>query len=191
MSATELSDGPIGPGIMAAIVGPSGAGKDTVIAALRARCETDNSIVFARRCITRKPDMTELHEELSDDAFRTRLETGGFALHWRAHDLSYAVPAGIDMDIRAGRTVVANISRAVIPAARSRYAHCAVILVDAPIAVRTQRLASRGRETETELLERLQRAVSQFSNADADLVVDNSGELDNAVAQLLGWLRQR
>ena len=42
-------------------------------------------------------------------------------MHWEAHGHFYALPRSIDRDLAAGRTVVANVSRAVIAAIRDRY----------------------------------------------------------------------
>jgi ABC-type phosphonate transport system ATPase subunit len=43
------SSQPIGPGRLVLVVGPSGAGKDTVIAGTKAACAGDPGIVFSRR----------------------------------------------------------------------------------------------------------------------------------------------
>ena len=44
---------------------------------------------------------------------------GDFAFWWEAHGLKYALPAAIDDDIRAGRTVVCNVSRGIVTACAS------------------------------------------------------------------------
>ena len=43
-------------------------------------------------------------------------------MHWEAHGHRYALSRTIDDDIRAGRTVVANVSRTVIAKLRRAYA---------------------------------------------------------------------
>ena len=53
-------------------------------------------------------------------------------MHWEAHGHCYALPRAIDDDIRAGRTVVANVSRTVIDAMRRAYANVVVVSITAP-----------------------------------------------------------
>ncbi|MEQ8195988.1 MAG: hypothetical protein RIB59_16025, partial [Rhodospirillales bacterium] len=57
-------------GSLILVVGPSGAGKDTLIDEVRKRFADEEKIVFARRCITRPPDAGgEDHVYLSRDDF--------------------------------------------------------------------------------------------------------------------------
>src|SRR6185295_15951480 len=46
----------IGPGRLVLVVGPSGAGKDTLIAGARAACRDDATVVFPRRVVTHGHD---------------------------------------------------------------------------------------------------------------------------------------
>ena len=167
----------IGPGRLVVVVGPSGAGKDTLIDLARAACANDDRVVFARRVVTRESSGFEDNEQVTPDAFRQALARGDFAVHWEAHGLCYALPGAIDDDLRAGRTVVANISRSVIGRLRAGYADVVVVAVTAPPEVLAARLAARGRASDGPIAQRLQRAAADIV---PDLVIDNVG--DPAVA---------
>ena len=193
MAAAGSSDGlqPIGPGTVVLVVGPSGAGKDSVISGVRAECEgSDSRLVFPARIITRSSHETELHRPASQIDFDAGLANGDFALSWRAHGLSYAISSDIDHDVLAGRTVIINTSRGVVAAARKRYVHVRVVLVDAPYTIRANRLAARGRETRADVERRLSRAVA-FEPGNADLVIDNGGDLSGSVAEFCRWLHEQ
>jgi phosphonate metabolism protein PhnN/1,5-bisphosphokinase (PRPP-forming) len=132
--------------MLVAVVGPSGAGKDTLMAGARARLGPDPRFRFVRRSITRPASAGgEDHESLDRDAFLRRRDAGGFALWWEAHGLLYGVPRDIEADLAAGRRVVANLSRGALAEANARYP-LLVLEITAPPAVLAARLAARGRE---------------------------------------------
>src|SRR4051794_8643592 len=99
-------------GAFVAVIGPSGAGKDTVMDSARAElADRGSAFVFPRRLITRPIGPGEDHVPVGDADF-TRIERdGGFALSWRAHGLSYGVPIAVVDSVRSGDVVVMNISR--------------------------------------------------------------------------------
>jgi ribose 1,5-bisphosphokinase len=171
------------------VVGPSGAGTDSVLNAARARLAGDGRFAFPRRMVTRVADSSEDHTSLSREAFEAVLARGGFALHWHAHGHRYGIPAEADEAARAGRTVVFNASRHIVRPARERYAAMAVVMVDAPVEIRAARLAARNRERADEVMARLGRVVPGFSPDDVDLAIDNSGTLDAAAERLIQWLQ--
>ncbi len=140
------------------VVGPSGAGKDTLINAARKGEAVVVSKLGARRVITRDAVLdVEDHDTLDPDQFDLRRRCGGFALDWEAHGLRYAVPASIDAAMMVGRVAVANVSRAVIAQATEKYPQCHVLLITATPEARAERLAQRGRESEAEIAARLAR----------------------------------
>lgn len=165
---------PIGPGRLVLVVGPSGAGKDTLIELARAALRDDPSVVFPRRVVTRAASAAEAHDSMSADAFERAVRAGAFALTWDAHGLRYGIPAGIDADIRAGRTVVCNVSRTIIAAARRRYAAVVVALVTAPPELLAARLAARARGSDGEIAQRLARGDA-LADVAADYVIANTG----------------
>jgi ribose 1,5-bisphosphokinase len=176
-------------GCVVLVVGPSGAGKDTVLRHARERLAGDGRFLFPRRVVTRPADASEDHTSLTLEAFAELVSRGAFALHWHAHGHLYGIPAAVDAAANAGSIVVFNASRQVVPVARQRYAATAVILVDAPLEIRAARLAARDRERPEEVAVRMRRVVTGFSAADADLTIDNGGALSDAVAPLVQWLR--
>jgi phosphonate metabolism protein PhnN/1,5-bisphosphokinase (PRPP-forming) len=147
-------------GTLILVVGPSGAGKDTLIGGARTALAGDSRFVFPRRAITRPADAGgEDHEALSEAAFLDRAAAGGFALAWTAHGWRYGVPAGIGRDITAGATVVVSVSRQALADAAARFARVRAILVTAPPDVLAARLQARGRESAFTVASRLARRV--------------------------------
>jgi ribose 1,5-bisphosphokinase len=166
--ATTISGprpGAIGPGRLILVVGPSGAGKDTLLGLAKAACADDRDIVFARRIVTREASAFEDNEQISLEAFRQALAQDVYAMHWEAHGHCYALPRAIDDDIRAGRTVIANVSRTVIGAMRSAYADVVVVSITAPPQVLAERLAMRSRSSDGKIEQRLGRTVDAAAAA--------------------------
>jgi phosphonate metabolism protein PhnN/1,5-bisphosphokinase (PRPP-forming) len=171
-------------GTLFLIVGPSGAGKDTLMAA--ARAALDARFVFPRRVITRPADPDgEDHEVTDERSFAASERAGAFALSWRAHGLAYGIPASIVEQIATGRNVVANVSRTVVATARARFPRTHVVLVTAAPEVLRARLAARGRESGDAIDERLGR-VQEVA---ADSVIVNDGAPETAVRALLTVLK--
>lgn len=180
--------GAIGPGRLVLVVGPSGAGKDTLLRLAQAACADDRDIVFPRRVVTREPSAAEDNIAVSQDEFRRAREHGDFAVHWEAHGHSYALPRDINDDIRAGRAVVANVSRTVIGALRQAYANVVVVAITAPPDVLAQRLAARARHSDGNIADRLARSVDDAS-ANADVTILNAGSAEYHGRQLVRVIR--
>ena len=180
--------GAIGPGRLVLVVGPSGAGKDTLLRLAQAACVDDHDIVFPRRVVTRASSADEDNIALSPDEFARARDHGDFAVHWDAHGHSYALPLEINDDIRAGRAVVANVSRTVIAALRQAYANVVVVAITAPPDVLAQRLAARARHTDGNIADRLARSVDDAS-ANADVTILNAGSADYHGRQLVRVIR--
>jgi ribose 1,5-bisphosphokinase len=170
------------------VVGPSGAGKDTLINAAKSALAGDARFVFPRRVVTRRAVAAlEDHDSVTPEDFALRQANGAYALSWEAHGLRYGLPASIKDDIAAGRVVVMNGSRAMVGTARDTFPGTVVILVEASPEVRAQRLAGRGRETAAEVGERLKREVrADIPNA---IRVDNSGAVAAGISRFLAALR--
>ena len=180
--------GAIGPGRLVLVVGPSGAGKDTLLRLAQAACADDHDVVFPRRVVTRESSEAEDNIAMSLDEFRRALEHGDFAVHWEAHGHSYALPLEINDDIRAGRAVVVNVSRTVIAALRGTYANVVVVAITAPPDVLAQRIAARARHSDGNITDRLARSVDDAA-AQADVTILNAGSADYHGRQLVRVIR--
>ena len=179
----------IGPGRLVLVVGPSGAGKDTLIAGAREACVDDGSIVFPRRVVTRPSSAAEDHDTMVADAFTHAVADGAFALWWDAHGNRYGIPSAIDDDIRAGRTVVCNTSRTMISLARGRYAFVTVVLVTAPDKILQQRLAGRDRPSDGNLRHRINRSVEVGPDVEAEVIIRNVGKPEAGVRRMLNAIQ--
>jgi ribose 1,5-bisphosphokinase len=184
--AADQSSVRIGSGRLILVVGPSGAGKDTLLGLARAACADEPSIVFPRRVITRQASASEDNEELSAGTFAAALARGEYAIHWEAHGHRYALSRAIDDEIRAGHIVVANVSRTVIAAVRQAYAYVKVISITAPPDVLAERLVMRSRGTDGKIEHRLSRTVEE---AAPDVTIVNVGRADFHARQLLCAIR--
>jgi ribose 1,5-bisphosphokinase len=180
----------IGPGRLIVVVGPSGAGKDTLIGLARAACADDGNVVFSRRVVTREASASEDNEQISLDAFRQARTRGDYAVHWEAHGHCYALPRAIDDDIRAGRTVVANVSRTVVEAIRRAYADVTVVSITAPSDVLAKRLAARARSSDGEIEHRLSRAVDDLATG-PEVTIANVGRVEDHARELLQVIKAR
>jgi ribose 1,5-bisphosphokinase len=174
----------IGPGRLVLVVGPSGAGKDTLLGLAKAACAEDRNIVFPRRVITREASASEENEEVSTGTFQEALTRGEYAMHWEAHGHCYALSRAIDDEIRAGRTVVANVSRTVIGAMRLAYADVVVVSITAPPNVLAERIAMRARSSDGRLESRLHRTIEDGSAA-PDATIVNTGSAEYHARQLV------
>ncbi len=181
---------PIKGGAFVAVVGPSGAGKDTLLKFARSALADEESVFFVQRVITRPADgRTEDHIPTTMEEFDAAERAGRFAFRWEAHGLKYGLPAEIDERIRAGHTAVCNGSRAALSRLRARYAHFVAINVMARREVLASRLAERGRESREDILRRLERSAALDKSIYDALEIDNSGPIDVAGAALVAAIR--
>ncbi|RBI68331.1 phosphonate metabolism protein/1,5-bisphosphokinase (PRPP-forming) PhnN [Roseovarius sp. TE539] len=174
-------------GRLIGVVGPSGVGKDTVMAAL-ATARPDLHIV--RRCITRPASVGgECFTGLEEADFRARATAGEFVLHWPAHGLRYGIPANVREVLADGQDALVNLSRAVLPDAQRRFAGFVTLNLTAPPDVLAERLAARGREPAEEISARLRRAGNGLPDGLERVVhVANDGPLRDTVRAVLDQL---
>jgi ribose 1,5-bisphosphokinase len=176
------------PGRWIVVCGPSGAGKDTLLAWARARLAGEAGIVFAPRLITRPPHPGSDHLPTTEAQFDRLLAAGELALHWQAHGLRYGVARVWAEQLAVGCAVVVNGSRAHVQTLRAQgVAHCAVQVV-APDDVLRQRLAARGREDPTAIHDRLERNRRLAQTTACGRVV-NDGDVAQAGGALAELIR--
>ncbi len=166
------------------VVGPSGAGKDSVIAAWLATFPADQRPHRARRTITRATDAHEDHEPLAEADFREASRDGGFAFEWEAHGLRYGIRHEELRPLADGRWVVMNGSRHHLARLRTDAPRAHVLAIEAPAEVRAARLHQRGRETGAECIARLERGTLAVQ---ADRTLVNDRRIEDAVAALGQW----
>ena len=159
--------------MLVAVVGPSGAGKDTLMGLARARLAGDARFRFVQRAITRPAEAGgEAHRALDVAGFEAEREAGGFALWWGAHGLLYGIPRDIEADLAARRVVVANLSRGALMEA-ARYP-LRVLVITAPAPVLAARLAARGREAAEDIAARLAREAALPPGLDVATVMNDA-----------------
>jgi len=174
-------------GRLFAVVGPSGAGKDTLMAAAKA---ARPDLHLARRVITRPEEAGgEPFEGVTPAEFAARKAAGAFALDWQAHGLSYGIPLSIEGAIEQGRDAIFNGSRAMLGEAWLRYPGLVVIHVTASVPVLAVRLAARGRESKDDIARRLARANYDIPYGMPIRVVENNASLASAVRDFLAALQ--
>lgn len=170
-------------GRLIAVVGPSGVGKDSVMAGLVA---ARPGLVVARRVITRDAALGgEDFDTVDEAAFHRAVAAGDFVLHWGAHGLYYGIPARYAEAVAAGQEVLANLSRGVLDTARERFAAVTVLHLTARPETLAARLAGRGRESGEAIADRLARAVPPAGRL---FEVSNDGPLEVTVAAALAAL---
>lgn len=170
---------------LVAVVGPSGAGKDSLLAHARYMLRDDPQVRFVRRCITRPAAAGgEEHEALDDEEFARRRAAGDFALHWESHGLGYGIGREIDDWLAQGCMVVYNGSRAHLPLARLAYPLLRVVAVTARPETLARRLAQRRRESAADIALRIRRQPPL--PADLPMIeVGNDADLASAGAAFL------
>lgn len=173
-------------GMLFAVVGASGAGKDTLLDGLRT---ARPDIHRARRTISRPAAPSEQFESVTAPAFEALSAAGAFALAWRAHGLGYGIRHPELAPLAEGRTVIFNGSRKALPLILARYPALQVVEVVVSPEVLAARLAARGRESAEEIALRLQRATLALPGGLVARRVVNDTTPEAGVAALIAALQ--
>lgn len=173
-------------------MGPSGAGKDSLLDWLRQHLPAGLPVQWARRTISRPASPGgEAHESTTPETHAALRAADAFALHWEANGLAYGVRHGEMAPLAQGRWLLVNGSRAYLPEALQRYPALVAVHITASPEVLRQRLQSRGRENADEVEQRVQRALRFLAPpGTAGIEVRNDNSLDEAGRQLLQALER-
>ena len=154
------------------VVGPSGAGKDSVLSWLRTQTPESAPVHWARRTIDR-PNMAqpgaEDHESVDTAGFEQLVANKALAMHWHANSHGYGIRHAELYRLKdPAWCVMVNGSRAHLPVAARDYPGLTVLHITAAPDVLRERLVRRGRELPHTIEDRLRRSV--------DLVVPDGSE---------------
>ena len=167
------------------VMGPSGAGKDSVLDWLRANLPPGMQVHWARRTITRPASAGgEAHEAIDVQGFEHLSHKGAFALAWQANGLHYGIRHTELARLQQGHWVMVNGSRGHLPQALQSHPGLQVVHITADPATLVQRLTQRQRETPEEIQQRVARA-SAFVVPKGAIEILNNGSLAEAGSALL------
>ena len=176
------------PGTLFLIVGNSGSGKDSIISgAIKKYPGNLKEAHQSKRYITRQTSEFEDNYFITPEKFKEMQKQGKFALEWHSYGLDYGVSVEIDEWLKNGHPVIVNVSREVICDAREVYENVKTVFIEVPSEITLKRIKMRGRECGENLKERAKRARTNQKLQGVDFVVDNSGELDDAIDQFLNY----
>lgn len=171
-------------------VGPSGAGKDSLLGWLRAKLPRHAPIHLARRTVSRPAQAGgEPHESVDASEFEYLRARKAFAFDWTANELRYGIREAELAPLQDGAWVLVNGSRAHLPQAARKFPGLTVLHITASADTLRQRLLSRGRETPEMVEARIARAAHlAWPTGTGAIEIHNDSTLDAAGSQLLDAL---
>ena len=166
-------------GYLFLVVGPSGAGKDTLIDYVTIKLP----VIKVKRYITRLPNAFEDFISVSVSDFNKM----DFFLKWGSYDKQYGISAEVLSGLKSDRHFIINVSRDVISEAKSKWAKTFVISLSVSKEVLVKRALERGRDSPEEIKKRLDRDFT----VSADFTVDSSNP-DASVAgdKIVGFIKK-
>jgi ribose 1,5-bisphosphokinase len=167
------------------LIGPSGAGKDSLLGAIREQAATAPGLRVARRYITRSPRAgDERHIEITAADFERARRDGEYLFAWQSHGYGYAVGRQVLDWLAAGDDVIVNGSRAYLETALAIYPWLLPVWMTVADGLLRERLAARGRESAEQIEARLRRNRELEDRYRSDYpCIRNDGPLDEALIQ--------
>ena len=170
------------------VVGPSGAGKDSLMDGARRQLDP-SEFIFATRTITRPADSGgEAHQACTPAEFALLEQQGKFLITWQAHGLSYGLPSTLLDALTSGQHVIANGSRAMVAQLNERVPNLVVVEIGAPPEILAQRLSQRGRESAADVAKRLARKTEPYPEGTRVLRVTNDQTPEIGICRFLATL---
>lgn len=171
------------------VVGPSGAGKDTLLTWLKSRVRSSSLLHWARRTIDRPPSIefnAEQHESVEAEGFEKLLKEGAFAMHWEANSHRYGIRFQEIAPLYQFKWVIVNGSRGYLPTVAKDYPGLTVLHITADQELLRKRLIDRGRESNEMIEERLRREVPIINPPHSNLIeIINNGSLESVGSFML------
>jgi len=168
------------------VVGPSGVGKDSLLAWLRSNLPAHLPAHWAQRTIDRpRVPGGEDHESVSPAEFKCLLAAHSFAMDWQANGHQYGIRHA-QIAPWAQQQVFVNGSREHMPLAARAFPGMGILHITANKEVLRRRLLLRNRESLPEIEQRLNRLVPIEPPAGcAFFEIQNNDSLETSGQQLL------
>jgi ribose 1,5-bisphosphokinase len=171
------------------ICGPSGVGKDSLIAWSRSALSGQPNIFFARRLVTRIAQPGSDDDTVDEADFLSLCQSGGLRWHWQAHGFYYGISDSYADHVGSGGLVVVNGSRSHVHGLPASPDVKRVEITASPDNI-AARLVQRGRDSQEAVVHRLARnaELKQVRPSNADLIISNDADIAVAGATLVTYL---
>lgn len=188
------TSGPGGSGLVVVIAGPSGVGKGTVTARVRAALPDAEFSVSATTRHPRAGERDGVDYRFVDDAGFDALVAGDALVEWAAYaGHRYGTPrAPLEAALAEGRVVLLDIEVQGALQVKARLPNALLVFLEPPDPAELERrLRARGTDDEAAIARRMATAAAELAARDRfDLVVVND-DLDACVARVLAGIAAR